>query len=189
MELKNVVYSMLFIVVIALFVFIMHLFKEVRAVYLEADELKKENETLKTANYFLRGEVEEKTASLIEARREAHFYATQLEEALTAEHDAYREVEFLGDDFEVTWYNDYGKTKNGRFVEDQVTAAVDPDVIPLGSWIKLEFPNGDVMIRRADDTGSAVKGHIVDIYLPASDDVLYDRGRTFGVKVTIIERK
>lgn len=92
----------------------------------------------------------------------------------------------VGNNFEVTWYNDYGVTKSGRFVKDGVTVAVDPKVIPLGTWLRLEFPDGRVLTRRADDTGGAVKGHIVDIYDNASTKTLLQRGRTHGVKVTIV---
>jgi 3D (Asp-Asp-Asp) domain-containing protein len=99
----------------------------------------------------------------------------------------YREGSALGS-FEVTWYNDYGHTKSGRFVTDNVTIAVDPNVIPLGSWVKLEFPDGREYIRRADDTGSAVKGNIIDIYDNASTSTLLQRGRTHGVKVTLVKK-
>jgi 3D (Asp-Asp-Asp) domain-containing protein len=100
----------------------------------------------------------------------------------------YREVAVVGNAFEATWYNDYGHTKSGRFVKDNVTIAVDPRVIPLDSWVKIEFPDGTEMIRRADDTGGAVNGHIIDIYDNASTRTLLQRGRTHGVKVTIIKR-
>lgn len=93
----------------------------------------------------------------------------------------------VGSNFEVTWYNDYGYTKSGRFVKDGVTVSVDPSVIPLGTWIQLEFPDGTVLKRRADDTGGAVKGNIVDIYASVSTNELFQRGRTHGVKVSIIE--
>lgn len=100
----------------------------------------------------------------------------------------YREAGVVGENFEVTWYNDYGYTKSGRFVTDGVTIAVDPNVIPLGTWVKLTFPDGREMIRRADDTGSAVKGHIIDVYDNAPTSVLLERGRTHGVKVTILRK-
>lgn len=88
--------------------------------------------------------------------------------------------------FEVTWYNDQGKTASGRYVKHGVTASVDPSVIPLGSWIELTFPDGTVLTRRADDTGGAVNGRIVDIYASASTRELLQRGRTYGVKVRIL---
>lgn len=99
-----------------------------------------------------------------------------------------KEGRVVGSNFQVTWYNDYGKTKSGRFVKDGVTLSVDPSVIKLGTWVKLEFPNGKTLIRRADDTGGAVKGHIVDVYANVSTSELYQRGRTHGVKVTILKK-
>jgi len=60
----------------------------------------------------------------------------------------------------------YGITKSGRYVTEGVTVAVDPEVIPLGSWIEILYPNGKVEQRRADDTGRLIKGNKIDIYLP-----------------------
>nr|WP_173812784.1 3D domain-containing protein [Dendrosporobacter quercicolus]NSL48110.1 3D domain-containing protein [Dendrosporobacter quercicolus DSM 1736]SDM05699.1 3D (Asp-Asp-Asp) domain-containing protein [Dendrosporobacter quercicolus] len=41
--------------------------------------------------------------------------------------------------------------------------AVDPDVIPLGSKVYIELPNGDSMYAVAEDTGGAIKGNRIDI--------------------------
>lgn len=60
----------------------------------------------------------------------------------------------------------YGITKSGRKVEAGVTIAVDPKVIPLGSWVEVMYPDGRVEKRRADDTGGLIKGRHVDIYVP-----------------------
>ncbi|WP_240033781.1 3D domain-containing protein [Oceanobacillus profundus] len=59
----------------------------------------------------------------------------------------------------------YGVTASGKKVESGVTIAVDPDVIPLGSWVMIKYPDGSTEKRRADDTGSAIQGHKVDIYI------------------------
>lgn len=92
----------------------------------------------------------------------------------------------VGHNFEVTYYNDYNYTKSGRFVKDGVTVAVDPNVISLGSWLELTFPDGSKMVRRADDTGGAVKGRVIDVYSSASDSTLLRKGRVHGVKVKLI---
>lgn len=60
----------------------------------------------------------------------------------------------------------YGVTASGKTVEAGVTIAVDPNVIPLGSWVMIEFPDGRTEKRRADDTGSAINGNKIDIYIP-----------------------
>ena len=41
--------------------------------------------------------------------------------------------------------------------------AVDPNVIPLGSTVKIEFPNGETMHAVAEDTGGAIKGNRIDV--------------------------
>lgn len=74
----------------------------------------------------------------------------------------------------------YGLTANGFDLsgmsrEDAMSVAVDKKVISLGTKLYLEFPeeyehlNG---IYTARDTGSAVKGNKIDIYM--GEDLSYD---------------
>lgn len=78
----------------------------------------------------------------------------------------------------VTWYTEatcgkapghpaYGITASGLPVEEGVTCAVDPEVIPLGSEVSVLYADGTVGTFRATDTG--VKGEWVDIYTPDYD--------------------
>ncbi|GGK20030.1 hypothetical protein GCM10010965_11300 [Caldalkalibacillus thermarum] len=89
--------------------------------------------------------------------------------------------------FEVTWYNINGITASGRPTQDGVTIAVDPNIIPLGTWVKITFPDGTVKKRRADDTGAAIRGRKIDIYKDAPDSDLLSLGRVTGVKVEILD--
>lgn len=81
-------------------------------------------------------------------------------------------------DCTVTWYTEatcgkapdhpaYGITASGLPVEEGVTCAVDPEVIPLFSEVYVEYADGTVERFRATDTG--VKGAWVDIYTPDYD--------------------
>ncbi len=54
----------------------------------------------------------------------------------------------------------YGITSSGAVVEEGRTIAVDPKVIPIGWWVYIE----GIGFRRAEDTGSAVKGKKIDVY-------------------------
>lgn len=45
------------------------------------------------------------------------------------------------------------------------TVAVDPRVIPLGSWIEINVPGKGWQRFRAEDTGSGVKGNHIDVYI------------------------
>lgn len=90
-------------------------------------------------------------------------------------------------DFQVTWYNGAGITKSGNPTKDGVTVSVDPRVIPLGTWIRIDLPNGETLTRRAEDTGGAVKGRILDVYANVSTTELRQRGRTRGVTVHIMK--
>ena len=64
-----------------------------------------------------------------------------------------------------------GITASGRRVTPYVSCAVDPDIIPLGSTIMIEY-NGGMAYLRADDTGPAVKGDHIDIAVPTHDFAL-----------------
>lgn len=69
-----------------------------------------------------------------------------------------------------------GITASGRRVTPYVSCAVDPDVIPLGSTVMLEY-NGEMVYLRADDTGPAVKGNHIDIAVNGHQEAL-----SLGVK-------
>lgn len=45
------------------------------------------------------------------------------------------------------------------------TIAVDKSVIPLGSWVEINIPGVGWQKFRAEDTGSAVKGNHIDVYI------------------------
>jgi len=59
-----------------------------------------------------------------------------------------------------------GITYTGTSVKPGVVA-VDPNIIPLGSWlyIQSDFPY-ITGYYRAEDTGKAIRGNRVDIYIP-----------------------
>ncbi|WNQ12383.1 3D domain-containing protein [Paenibacillus aurantius] len=70
----------------------------------------------------------------------------------------------------------YGITYSGSRVKEGRTIAVDPSVIPLGSTVYIE----NIGIRQAEDTGSAIKGKRVDIYMNDLQEALH-----FGVKPNV----
>lgn len=63
---------------------------------------------------------------------------------------------------------EYGITFTGKPVREWHTIAVDPNVIPLGSLVYIpdfaDKPNKGVFV--AEDTGSAIIGRHVDVYMP-----------------------
>ena len=64
--------------------------------------------------------------------------------------------------------------------------AVDPDVIPLGSRLYIQYPDGKGEYAVAEDTGGAIKGNRIDI---AKTSV--DKAQDFGmkdVKVFVVEK-
>lgn len=70
-------------------------------------------------------------------------------------------------------------TASGARAEAGKTIAVDTDIIPFGTEVKI----GDT-IYTAQDTGSAVKGNVIDIYYDSHDDAL-----EHGVKYVKVEVK
>ncbi|GIQ67266.1 DUF348 domain-containing protein [Xylanibacillus composti] len=75
----------------------------------------------------------------------------------------------------------YGITYTGTTVSEGRTAAVDPDVIPLGWWFYIE----GFGFRKAEDTGSAIKGNKVDVYVESEAEA-NAFGRKKGHTVYII---
>ncbi len=64
-----------------------------------------------------------------------------------------------------TEHPQYGLTSTGTRVTEGRTIAVDPKVVPLGWWVYID----GLGFRRAEDTGSAVKGNIIDVYFDSND--------------------
>jgi 3D (Asp-Asp-Asp) domain-containing protein len=59
----------------------------------------------------------------------------------------------------------YGITKSGKRVRDNLTAAVDPKVIPLGTLFQVRLKDGTIYNLEAQDIGGAIKGKDVDIFV------------------------
>lgn len=70
-----------------------------------------------------------------------------------------------------------GISASGRPVVPYYSVAVDPTVIPLGTILFLDYGDGVLHEVRADDTGGAVKGYVVDLCV--SD---YETAMQMGVR-------
>lgn len=67
----------------------------------------------------------------------------------------------------------YGITASGAAAKTGWTVAVDPKLVPLGTLLYIE----DMGIRRAEDTGSNIKGSRLDVFVATHEEAL-----RFGVK-------
>src|SRR5712691_2947965 len=81
-----------------------------------------------------------------------------------------------------TAYSLRGRTASGRMVSRGLIAA-DPAVLPLGSRVRLEHPGytGEYIVA---DTGGAIRGRRIDIWIPSSREAVRFGRRT--VKLTVL---
>ena len=87
--------------------------------------------------------------------------------------------------FSATAYSIEGRTASGVRTRKGVVAA-DPRILPLGSRIRVHEAgeyDGEYVVR---DTGPAIKGREIDIYLP--DDAEAKRFGRRAVKVEVLSR-
>lgn len=72
--------------------------------------------------------------------------------------------------FVATAYCDYGFTASGVYAREGIVAG-DPRVLPLGSEIDIKLADGEVLARhQVMDTGGAIKGYIIDIWMPTCEE-------------------
>ena len=87
---------------------------------------------------------------------------------------------------ELTAYCLSGTTRRGRYVRPGIIAA-DPRVFPLSRYVEL-FVEGKYFGRfLVDDTGSAIKGAHIDVWVPTCDEALRF-GRVQGTAVLVPRR-
>jgi 3D (Asp-Asp-Asp) domain-containing protein len=75
----------------------------------------------------------------------------------------------------------YGMTRSGTRATEGRTIAVDTNVIPMGTWVYIE----GIGLRKAEDTGGAVKGKKIDVYYE-SDATAKKFGLKRGYTVYVI---
>jgi 3D (Asp-Asp-Asp) domain-containing protein len=79
-----------------------------------------------------------------------------------------------------TAYCDHGETRSGAYTRPG-TVGTDPRVLPIGSVIRIRTPQY-AGTYTALDTGAAVKGHDVDIFVPNCAEA-----RKFGKRAVVAE--
>jgi 3D (Asp-Asp-Asp) domain-containing protein len=89
-------------------------------------------------------------------------------------------------DFEATAYSITGTTASGMQTRRGIVAA-DPKVLPIGSRIRVQDAGRYSGIYTVADTGSAINGHEIDIFIPSLAEA-----KRFGrrkVRVQILDKK
>jgi rare lipoprotein A len=88
-------------------------------------------------------------------------------------------------DFEATAYSVTGTTASGTQTRRGIVAA-DPAVLPIGSRIRVDGAGAYSGVYTVTDTGPAVTGREIDIFIPDNGEA-----KRFGrrrVRVEIVER-
>ena len=98
--------------------------------------------------------------------------------------------------FEITAYctgtccsSGTGITASGTVATVGRTIGVDPNVIPLGSTVKIVFQDGTEHIYKAEDTGSAIQGNIIDLLVSSHSDGIQFGRQTCRVYVEEINEQ
>lgn len=65
-----------------------------------------------------------------------------------------------------------GITASGVMATPGVTVAVDPDIIPLGSDVLVDYGDGEIHYMRADDVGGAIKGNHIDLCVSSHQEAI-----------------
>jgi 3D (Asp-Asp-Asp) domain-containing protein len=94
-------------------------------------------------------------------------------------------IEPVLETFHATAYSIEGKTASGTHTREGIVAA-DPKVLPLGSRIRVTDAgaySGEYVVK---DTGRAINGHEIDVYLANDREAKQFGKRT--VKVQVLER-
>lgn len=74
-----------------------------------------------------------------------------------------------------------GITYSGTQAVPYETCAVDPDVIPFGSTVTVDYGDGELHYYRAEDIGGGVNGNLVDICVSSHEEAL-----ELGVRVATV---
>lgn len=91
--------------------------------------------------------------------------------------------------FKLTGYaaRNGAKTASGAPVQKNHTIAVDKRVIPLGTLVDINIPGEGWQRFKAEDTGSAVKGNKIDIYVGTNRGDCYQAKYNSRVEVRLAQ--
>lgn len=72
------------------------------------------------------------------------------------------------------------KTASGADAKAGRTIAVDTSIIPFGTEVVVRYDDGSEAVYVAEDTGSAVMGKHIDVYLGDDHDAAWNAGLKYG---------
>ncbi len=74
-----------------------------------------------------------------------------------------------------------GMTARGVPALPYVSVAVDPEEIPLGSTVLVDYGDGEIHCYRADDVGTSIRGNHIDLCVSTHAEALAQGVRTASV--------
>jgi len=74
-----------------------------------------------------------------------------------------------------------GMTARGVPALPYVSVAVDPEVIPLGSTVLVDYGDGEIHCYRADDVGTSIRGNHIDLCVSTHAEALAQGVRSASV--------
>ncbi len=136
---------------------------------------------------------------LLEVYQKINFIKTEKSELKVADRmsGSFDPREFIATSYDLSYescgkypgHPAYGITFSGKRAVKGRTVAVDPEVIPLGSRLYIEFPEPYTRLNGwyvAEDTGNMVKGNIIDVFLGESAFHEMEKFGSRKVRVRII---
>lgn len=78
-------------------------------------------------------------------------------------------------------------TASGAIAQEGRTIAVDPDLIPYGTEVVVRYSDGDEAVYIAEDSGGAIQGSRIDVYMESHEAALLEGIKT--AQVCIVKEK
>lgn len=89
-----------------------------------------------------------------------------------------------GNVFVATAYSLRGKTASGEYVRSGIIAA-DPRILPIGTIVHIEGM-GEYIVK---DTGGAIKGNRIDIWMPSTKQAMKFGKRKVSLRIKSLPAK
>ncbi|RDV27760.1 3D domain-containing protein [Lysinibacillus capsici] len=157
----------------------------------ESERKKKRQQALEEAHRLYHAKIAEEKRTRQEEKRRNELKRKTQEQVSRNDDVQLTQLSMIATHYTSTCNGCSGITATGYDVRQTIYAeglrviAVDPRVIPLGSIVRIDYPNGTSFKAICADTGGAIKGHKIDV-LVSNINEAYSLGKQ-TVTVTILK--